>query len=107
MSLREDLISMFSKEESGMKILSQLMQRKGISCIECPFRDGEEEASIVQNYGCLPTKFDMIKMLEGKDVAISCHRNEKISCHGLSKARNTVGKKVLPYETWYRIGEKQ
>lgn len=72
-------------------------------CNGCPFRDGETEESIMaQNLGCLPTKMDMIKTFDEKDVAMSCHSAQHRACSGLSKYRKTLGKPVLPYSDWYK-----
>ena len=72
-------------------------------CKCCPFRDGEnEEATLAQNLGCLPTKWQMIEEYDKHNVAISCHENQKMVCAGLSNVRNTENKPIKTYSDWYR-----
>lgn len=76
------------------------------SCNACPFNDGlNEEASQLQNYGCLPSKQDMVDIFDKTGVALSCHDNTK-PCRGLASVRNIDVNKVLDYSNWYRIGVK-
>ena len=71
-------------------------------CIACPFNDGiTEEATIGQNYGCLPTSQDMIERFDLVGEALSCHENDCLACRGLSAVRKTGGVTVAPYSGWY------
>lgn len=75
------------------------------ACVACPFRDGEnEEATIAQNLGCLPSKFDMIEKLDREQVALSCHENDKVPCRGLAEVRNVSKAEVKAYSDWYQNG---
>lgn len=72
-------------------------------CLGCPFNDGlTEEASIAQNYGCLPTANEMIERFDKSGLALSCHEESKIACRGLSEVRDTQDSEVLGYPEWYR-----
>lgn len=56
-------------------------------CTTCPFNDGiTDEASQAQNYGCLPTRFDMMKHFDQKGVSISCHNSAHKRCIGYYKS---------------------
>lgn len=73
-------------------------------CLCCPFNDGlNEEATQAQNYGCLPTSDDMIRMFDETGVALSCHENNTVGCNGLRQYTG-VSKfsTVKSYEEWYR-----
>jgi hypothetical protein len=74
-------------------------------CVACPFRDGEnEEATTGQNYGCLPSSFDMVEIFDSSGVAMSCHDNDKKACRGLAAVRNVTNAKVKAYSDWYHNG---
>jgi len=76
------------------------------NCIACPFNDGlTEESCQAQNYGCLPSKEDMIHVFDKTGTSLSCHENSK-PCRGLSSVRNVDINKILDYSDWYRIGVK-
>lgn len=72
-------------------------------CPACPFNDGlNEEATRVQNYGCLPTKFDNLTMFDELGVSISCHETGQL-CRGLLEERPAAaGQPVMPYSVWYQ-----
>ncbi len=71
-------------------------------CIACPFNDGlNKEATIAQNWGCLPTASDMIKTLDEEGIALSCHDNNRKACRGLASVRDVSDAKVKPYTDWY------
>jgi len=71
-------------------------------CLACPFRDGEnEEATKLQNLGCLPSAFDMIEMFDEENISLSCHDNESIPCRGLSSVRGTQHSLLKTYTDWY------
>lgn len=72
-------------------------------CLACPFRDGEnEEATMAQNYGCLPTAQEMIDRADQRGEAMSCHNNDRRACSGLARHRDVSGLKVKAYSEWYR-----
>lgn len=74
-------------------------------CSDCPFRDGETEgATMLQNLGCLPSKFDMVKIFDENGLVMSCHSNDKKPCSGLASVRNISGAKVKAYTDWYHNG---
>ncbi len=74
-------------------------------CSACPFNDGlTEEATIGQNYGCLPTKQDMIELMQQQGTALSCHNTLTVACVGLTEAVDTSKAKVLSYSDWYKDG---
>ncbi len=75
-------------------------------CIACPFNDGlTDEASQAQNYGCLPSAFDMIQHFDQKGVSISCHNNAHRRCNGLLQERpDAAHKPVRDYSDWYQNG---
>lgn len=75
-------------------------------CNACPFNDGwNEEATIAQNYGCLPTALDMIDLFQKTGLAMSCHNNDRRACSGLCnhipESRRAT---VYPYSQWYQNG---
>lgn len=77
----------------------------GRSCATCPFRDGEtEDATTAQNYGCLPSWFDMVEMFDLNGIAMSCHGNDKKACQGLAGVRDVTNVKVKAYSDWYQNG---
>jgi len=92
-----------------------------MACECCPFAftDASEE---VQNYGCLPTPFDIIQMKRKSGHNWSCHGNENRICQGFVEhvkfmnEHGTVDKlmdidtskgNLISYETWYYKGEKE
>jgi hypothetical protein len=53
-------------------------------CKGCPFNDGlTDEASIIQNYGCLPDKFDIVENHEKLNQVWACHAKPHKVCRGL------------------------
>jgi len=72
------------------------------ACVACPFRDGEnEEATVGQNYGCLPSAFEMEEMFDKEGVALSCHDNDRAPCRGLAEVRDVRLRPVKAYSDWY------
>lgn len=80
-----------------------------MACKCCPFNDGwNEEATIAQNYGCLPDKFQMMEKFDNEGVALSCHDTPTKACRGLTKVRpDAKTAPVLKYEDWYHgVGQE-
>lgn len=74
-------------------------------CVACPFRDGEnEEATMAQNYGCLPTHSQMLDEFDLTGIALSCHNDDAKACRGLAKFRDVTNTKVKAYSDWYHNG---
>jgi ribosomal protein L32 len=93
-------------DEERFKTIGILFPAK--ACIACPFNDGlTAEATQGQNYGCLPTKQDMLSIFDSRGVAMSCHGCEK-ACFGLVERRPGADKApVLLYDDWYHNGVGQ
>lgn len=80
-------------------------------CMTCPFSINEE-AIRVQNYGCLPTSFDIVIMKEKSGDNWSCHDDESKLCGGFARYvldnrpdLNIKEGKLISYESWYRWDE--
>lgn len=81
------------------------------TCGGCPFNDGiTTEASLAQNYGCLPTGYDIIKMKRESGHNWACHDDESKVCAGLCHSSkdaqldlSTGG--LVRYSSWYHAGE--
>lgn len=72
-------------------------------CNDCPFNDGvTEEACQAQNWGCLPTKEEMVRIHEHYGVSLSCHERQYMACIGLSEVVDTDEDKVCSYSDWYQ-----
>lgn len=81
-------------------------------CITCPFSCGEE-AETVQNYGCLPDSYDIVRMKKESGHNWGCHSDETKICGGLvtfikennlDLDINSGG--IIKYDTWYHEGEE-
>ena len=79
---------------------------KSKACIACPFRDGETmEATQGQNWGCLPSSFEMTQAAQSMGVALSCHDDCKSPCKGLVEAIPEASTMpVKSYSDWYENG---
>lgn len=74
-------------------------------CNACPFRDGETlEATQGQNWGCLPSSFDMVKTFDSTGSAFSCHENDKCKCRGLAAVRDVENAPIKAYTDWCHNG---
>lgn len=82
------------------------------SCVSCPFNDNlTEEASQAQDYGCLPSGYDIIKMKRRTGHNWACHDDENKVCAGLCHAANPKELDLsqgdlVRYSSWYRVGEE-
>lgn len=81
-------------------------------CITCPF-SFSEEAEMVQNYGCLPDRFDIIRMKEKSGHNWACHGDETVLCGGFARYvmdrrpdLNIKEGKLISYKIWYHEGEE-
>ncbi len=72
-----------------------------MKCNGCPFNDGlTEEACMIQNYGCLPDKFSILRGVEKGEIWM-CHEHENRVCGGLLEERPDIkGERIKPSE-WY------
>jgi hypothetical protein len=81
-------------------------------CITCPFAFTDESEE-VQNYGCLPSAYDIIQMKKKSGHNWSCHGNESVMCGGFAQYVReyhpeldlSVGN-LISYKTWYHEGEE-
>lgn len=55
-----------------------------MACITCPFAFTDESEQ-VQNYGCLPTPYEIIEMKRKSGHNWACHGNEKKKCTGFQE----------------------
>jgi hypothetical protein len=75
-----------------------------IACLTCPFNDGNTEAaSIVQNYGCLPTKFEILRMKDNENKEWRCHDDLSLICGGLAAEREVGDGIYADEKTWGTI----
>jgi hypothetical protein len=57
-----------------------------MACNSCPFNDGlTQEASYVQNMGCLPSSYDIINLKKETGHNWACHSNNEKICSGLKE----------------------
>ncbi|WP_242705750.1 hypothetical protein [Pontibacillus sp. ALD_SL1] len=82
-------------------------------CITCPF-SLNEEAEIVQNYGCLPTGHDIVQLKKRTGHNWSCHGDETKVCGGLASHLKDYHPelsihegKLISYDLWYKEGEEE
>lgn len=80
-------------------------------CVTCPF-SYNDDADQAQNYGCLPTRYDIIEMKEKSGHNWACHSDETVLCGGF--ARHLVEERLdldvkvgglISYEDWAQEGE--
>lgn len=81
-------------------------------CVTCPF-SFNDLADQVQNYGCLPSAGDILKMKETTGHNWSCHGDASVLCGGYVKYIKTyrwdldiTKGGLISYETWYHEGEE-
>jgi hypothetical protein len=82
-------------------------------CVTCPF-SSNDKAEQVQNWGCLPTPYDIIKMKEKSGHNWSCHSDATVLCGGFARYvtenRPDLDIKqgnLISYEVWYLEGEEK
>lgn len=71
-------------------------------CNGCPWSDTPESEQ-AQNYGCLPTANDMVR-LNASGSALSCHENDGAICRGLAAHIKDSGAKlgkIKKHTDWY------
>lgn len=78
-------------------------------CETCPFLDGlNEEATRVQNYGCLPTAADCVQYKRETGHNWACHSDESKICKGLAdvckQLKIPLEGKLISYSKWYHAG---
>lgn len=80
-------------------------------CVTCPF-SYNDEADQAQNYGCLPTRYDIIEMKEKSGHNWACHYDETVLCGGfarhLMENRPDLNVKeggLISYDDWANEGE--
>jgi hypothetical protein len=56
-------------------------------CNSCPFNH-TEESEMVQNYGCLRSKKEILQLKDETGHNWACHTNNKRVCDGLKKERD-------------------
>lgn len=79
--------------------------RKG-KCEGCPFNEGmTEEAERIQNYGCLPSAYDILKARKDKNKIWLCHSNEALICAGLAEQEKIFSGELISPTRWY-LGEQ-
>ena len=74
-------------------------------CEACPWNHYSEEAQRAQNYGCLPTPQEMLRLNEEEGQALSCHSNGSCVCKGLAAHLKEMGNrpaKLKTHKDWYR-----
>ncbi|MFP7486270.1 hypothetical protein SFC65_19090 [Priestia filamentosa] len=86
---------------------------RSAGCVTCPF-SFSEEAEIVQNYGCLPSAYDIMQMKEKSGHNWACHGNETVLCQGFAdhikqyRSDLDINKgNLISYEIWYQKGEEE
>jgi len=88
--MNQEFIDSLTDEEKTKLIFlfEQIKERetckKGKPCKGCPFNDGiTEEATDAQNLGCLPSAYDILKILSDSGKHWACHGHSDLTCGGL------------------------
>ena len=83
-------------------VKSKISRARRVACLTCPFNDGlNAEATVAQNYGCLPTKWDILEAKDKCDEDWMCHDDETLICGGLAAERQLGSGKQVRYSEWY------
>ena len=73
-----------------------MVRMNGKMCKSCPFNYESEASHQAQNYGCLPSGYQILKIKDETGHNWACHSNNNRICNGLSKYRDTsIGKLYL------------
>ena len=77
-----------------------------MTCSTCPFSCSDEAAQ-AQNYGCLPTPQEIIKIKRATGRNWHCHDDETKLCAGFAEAAHEEGLDVKQgepalYSHWYK-----
>lgn len=84
-------------------------------CSACPFAYTEESEQ-VQNYGCLPSPYDIMQMKLKSGHNWACHEDESKMCLGFAREMQSPFTKVnvdltqgglITYTDWDALGEEQ
>lgn len=84
-----------------------------MTCEACPFAfsDRSEQA---QNYGCLPSPAEILRMKKSSNQNWGCHEDSSRVCAGFAAhvkkynpELNVRQGGIIRYETWYKQGEEQ
>ena len=57
----------------------------------CPINYGNETTEMSQNYGCLPTPYEIAKMKATEDKTWACHANTEQPCIGGLQLCKSIG----------------
>lgn len=105
------------KRMSGLKLPGvQMVERSKCGsggCITCPF-SFSPEAEQAQNWACLPSPADIIRMKEQSNHNWACHDDESKMCGGyvrfVMKNRHNLNVKegnLISYTDWVYEGEEK
>lgn len=81
------------------------------ACVSCPFNEGmTAEADQAQNYGCLPTGYEIIQMKKRSGQNWACHSDENAVCAGLCHQAKPYELDLsqgglIRYSSWFHAGE--
>ena len=78
------------------------------NCTACPFSTSEE-AEQTQNWGCLPSPFEILEMKRTADKNWPCHEDETRICAGFVSRCRELGLDyksgpLASYQRWYHEG---
>lgn len=86
-------------------------------CSGCPFNFFSKESEQAQNYGCLPTPYEIKRIYEELDGVWGCHETSKEDgnlkpCIGFvnwmkknGSPIKIIGKTIVDYSIWYKEPE--
>jgi len=73
-------------------------------CDDCPWNFYSAGSQMAQNYGCLPSPQEMVRINDEEGYALSCHENKSCICKGLAAQLKKNGKRIgmlKPHSDWY------